>query len=135
MKHFMKLMIIVMVTILCQSYMHAQQEGVTGFTVAKMGVGTGMENRELVGEAETFPVETEKVYCYLEAKDISVDTTVTFVWSLDGKELNRTTVSLKQGSRWRTWAQKAIYNKKGDWRVDLQDSTGNVVHSVSFKIE
>lgn len=135
MKQFMKLMIIVMVTILCQSYMHAQQEGVTGFTVVKMGVGTGMENRELVGEAETFPVETEKVYCSLAVKDISVDTTVTFVWSLDGKELNRTTVSLKQGSRWRTWAQKAIYNKKGDWRVDLQDSTGNVVHSVSFKIE
>lgn len=135
MKQFMMLIIIVMVAMICQGYIHAQEEGVTGFTVVKMGVGTGMENRELIGEAETFPVETEKVYCCLAVKDISVDTTVTFVWLLDGKELNRTTVSLKQGARWRTWAQKAIYNKKGDWRVDLQDSTGNVVHSVSFKIE
>jgi len=49
------------------------------FTVARMVVAEGVEDREPVGVSETFPASTERVYCFLEATNIADDTEVTFV--------------------------------------------------------
>lgn len=104
-------------------------------TVTKLAVGTGVENRELVGEAQSFPAATEKVYCFLEAKDIPADTDAIFVWYLGDKEVNKTTLPVRQGARWRTWANKTINGKTGDWKIELQDANGSVLSTVTFKVE
>ena len=60
----------------------AEQKGTkeaAGFTISRAVVGTGVENNEPVGAAESFPGTTEKVYCFLEAADIAKDTEVSFV--------------------------------------------------------
>jgi hypothetical protein len=105
------------------------------FTIARLVVGTGVENREPVGEAETFPATTEKVYCFLEATEISKDTEVSFVWFHGDKEMLKTNLPLKTGPKWRTFADKNVSGMKGDWKVEIRDSGGKLVKEVKFKVE
>ncbi|MCX5917107.1 MAG: hypothetical protein NTX30_10595, partial [Deltaproteobacteria bacterium] len=56
-------------------------------TLARTVVGTGVDNMEPVGAAETFPAATEKVFCFIEANNIPKDMELSFVWSLGGKEV------------------------------------------------
>lgn len=78
------------------------------FAVKRLVIGTGVENGEPAGVAETFPASTEKVYCFLEATDIAKDTEVSFVWFTGEKELSKFSVPLKEGPRWRTYAYKNL---------------------------
>jgi len=105
------------------------------FTVARLVVGTAVENREPVGVAETFPAMTEKVYCFLEATEISKDIEVSFVWFLGDKEMAKTNLPLTMGPKWRTFANKTIGGMKGDWKVEIRDANGNLVKDVKFKVE
>jgi hypothetical protein len=105
------------------------------FKVASMVIATGVENREPVGVSGTLPSSTEKAYCFLEAKDVAEDTQVTFVWYYGGKEVFKIDLPLKKGPKWRTYSHKNLRGQKGDWKVELKDSAGNTVKSVSFKVE
>lgn len=106
-----------------------------GFTIARLVVGTGVENSEPVGVAEAFPASTEKVFCFLEAIDISKDTEISFAWSYGGKEMLKTTLPLKAGPKWRTYANKNLRELKGEWKVEVKDSDGKVLKDVKFKVE
>lgn len=105
------------------------------FVVKRLVIGTGVENSEPIGVAETFPASTEKVYCFLEATDIAKDTEVSFVWFSGEKEMSKFSVPLKEGPRWRTYAYKNLREIKGDWKVEIRDSEGKVVKDVKFKVE
>jgi hypothetical protein len=105
------------------------------FTIARLVVGTGVENTEPAGVAETFPASTEKVTCFLEATNIAKDSEVTFVWFYGEKEMLKTTLPLKMGPRWRTYANKNLMGLKGDWKVEIRDPGGNVLKDVKFKVE
>jgi hypothetical protein len=105
------------------------------FTVKRLVVGMGVENNEPVSVAETFPSSTEKVYCFLEAAEIAKDIEVSFVWSHGGKELLKTTLPIKEGAKWRTYANKNLRGLKGEWKVEIKDSTGKVLKDVKFKVE
>ena len=106
-----------------------------GLTVARLVIGTGVENREPVGVAETFPGTTEKVYCFLEATNIPEDTEITFVWFHGEKEMLKTGLSLKMGPKWRTYADKNLRGLKGGWKVEVKDAKGNLIKDVKFKVE
>jgi hypothetical protein len=112
----------------------AAKEG-AAFTVARLVVGTGMENREPTGVAETFPASTEKVYCFLEATNIAKDTEVSLVWSLGGKEMWKMNLPLKMGPKWRTNAFKSLNGLKGDWKIEVKDAAGNLIKEAKFKVE
>ena len=105
------------------------------FTIKRLVVGTGVENGEPMGVAETFPASTEKVYCFLEATDIAKDTEATFVWFHGDKEMLKFSVPLKMGPRWRTYANKNLRELKGDWKVEIRDPDGKVVKDTKFKVE
>ncbi|MGQ9694670.1 MAG: DUF2914 domain-containing protein [Thermodesulfobacteriota bacterium] len=105
------------------------------FTIAQLAVGTEIKDRELLGKADSFPATTEKVYCFLLAYDVTEDTEVTFVWYHGKNALLKTSFPLKKGARWRTFAYKNIYGLKGEWKVEIRDSTGKPLKEVKFKIE
>ena len=105
------------------------------FTIARLVIGTGVENREPVGVAETFPATTEKVYCFLEATEIPKDTEISFVWFLGEKEMLKTNLPLQTGPKWRTFANKNIGGMKGDWKIEVRDVKGNLVKDIKFKVE
>ena len=104
-------------------------------TIVRLVAGTGVENREPVGVAETFPASTEKVYCFLEAADIAKDTEVSFVWFHGEKERLKLNLPVQAGSRWRTYAHKNLQGLKGEWRVEIRDSNGSLLKEIKFKVE
>lgn len=106
-----------------------------GIVITRLVVGTGVEKGEPVGVAEKFPATTEKVYCFLEAKNIPKDTEISFVWIHGQKELLKMTLPLKMGSKWRTYAHKNLRGLKGDWKVEIKDANGNLIKDVKFKVE
>ncbi|MCX5906491.1 MAG: DUF2914 domain-containing protein [Deltaproteobacteria bacterium] len=103
--------------------------------IARLVVGTGVENREPVGAAETFPATTEKVYCFLEATNVSKDTEVAVIWTRGDKEMLKTSLPLKASPKWRTFAFKMVKGLKGDWKVEVKDAGGKILKDVKFKVE
>jgi len=104
-------------------------------TISRVVVGTGVENLEPVGSAETFPASTEKVYCFVEAANIAKETEITFVWYFGDKELLKFNTPLKAGPKWRTYAHKNLYGQKGNWKVEIKDAAGKILNEVKFKVD
>jgi hypothetical protein len=106
-----------------------------GVTIARAVIGTGVEDREPVGVAEIFPASTEKVYCFIEATNVAEDSEVSLAWFHSGNEMSKFNLTLKTGSRWRTWAYKNLRELKGDWKVEIKDASGNLLKELTFKVE
>lgn len=103
--------------------------------ISRMEIASSVENREPVGIAASFPASQEKVFCYVELKDVSKDSAITFIWTLGANEMGKVSQQVKKSSRWRTWANKSIGGMKGDWKVDVLDESGAVLKSAAFKVE
>lgn len=104
-------------------------------SISRMEIAGSVENREPVGIASSFQATQEKVYCYLELRDVPQDTSITFVWTLGQNDMGKVTQQVKKSSRWRTWANKSLGGMKGDWKVDVLDESGAVLKSATFKVE
>jgi hypothetical protein len=104
-------------------------------TISRLEIAGSIENREPVDIAASFPSTQEKVYCYIEFKDVPQDTTITYVWTLGQNDMGKVTQPVKKSSRWRTWANKSLGGMKGDWKVDVLDESGAVLKSATFKVE
>ena len=106
------------------------------FTIARMDLATGVENRLPTGIATAFPSTTEKVYCYLELNNVTASTSFTYVWTFGLNEMARVTQTANRTvAKYRTWSTKALGGMKGDWKVDLVDANGTVLKSAAFKVE
>ncbi len=129
------LMLIVAWVMVLQAYGQEKSKESAEFTIARLVVGTGVDNGEPVGVSETFPASTEKVYCFLEATNIAKDAEVSFVWVYGQKEMLKTTLPLKMGPRWRTYANKNLMGLKGEWKVEIKGPDGKVLKDIKFKVE
>ena len=105
------------------------------FSIERLVIAGSIDEREPVGVVDTYSASTKKIYCFLEAGDISADTTVSFVWYFGETEMGSVELSLREGSRWRTWSSKTLYGNAGDWKVELQDENGAVLETVTFTVE
>jgi len=103
--------------------------------ISRMEIATNVMDRKPVDVAASFPASTEKVYCYLEFKDVKKETTVNVVWTLDQKEVGKIPLSIKPYAKFRTWANKAIYGMKGNWKVDVVDDKGTILKTASFTVQ
>lgn len=105
------------------------------FTIKKLVIAENIEGREPIGVSDIFPATIEKVYCFLEATKIKKDTQIKFIWYRDSKKVHTYKALLKQGDRWRTYAYKNVYGKRGKWNVKIKDSADNIIKTVSFTVE
>jgi hypothetical protein len=106
-----------------------------GFTINRMVVSKDVVDKEPVGVGDFFSAATEKLYCFLEATNIEQDMQVSFVWFWSSQEMARVNLTLQKGNRWRTYSSKKLAGLKGQWKVELQDSSGVVHNSISFTVE
>ena len=106
-----------------------------GFTIKRMVISKDVVDREPVGVGDFFSAATEKVYCFLEAADIETDMQVSIVWYWSNQEMARVTLPIQTSRRWRTYSSKKLVGLKGNWRAELQDSSGIVHNSVNFVVE
>lgn len=103
--------------------------------IARMVLGTGVENREAVGVAEKFPAATEKVYCLLEARNVPKDMEITLLWFAGDKQAAEINLALKQSPKWRTWAYKNLRGVKGDWQAKVKTPDGKILKEARFQVE
>ncbi len=113
----------------------AAEEIAPSFTVSRFLVSEAIADREPVGVTNTFSADTEKAYCFLEARDIIAPTEVNFVWYYQEEEVARVTLALGQSARWRTYSSKNIANFIGAWKVEVVDINGTILDSVDFTVE
>lgn len=106
-----------------------------GLTLARMEIAGSVENREPVGIATTFPATAEKVYCFLEFRNVANETMVNVVWTLGLNEMGNVPLTIKPYAKFRTWANKSLGGMKGDWKVEVKDGSGAVLRSATFKVE
>ncbi len=83
----------------------------------------------------SFPASQEKVYCFLEFKDVEKETTINVVWTLGQKEIDKIPLTIKPSPRYRTWVNKTISGMKGEWKVDVLDDKGNLLRSANFTVQ
>ena len=123
------------VFLIAASWLCAWAAEAAPFDVGRLVVCEQVQDREPVGISDTFASETMRVYAFLEARNISADVDVDFVWYHAGSEMSRVTLPVRQGSRWRTYAGKNLYDLTGTWRVEVQDAAGVVVGAAEFEVE
>ena len=104
-------------------------------TINRFVACQAIEDREPVNPTETFVVGTETAYAFLEAASISADVQVNFVWLHEGAEVARVPLTIRQGSRWRTYSSKKLAGRPGSWQVEVRDTQDAVLASVDFKVE
>ena len=84
------------------------------------------------GAATSFAADVGTVACWTRVTGAE-GTTIQHVWIHGEMEFP---VSLAiDGSPWRTWSTKAIPPEwAGEWRVEIRDSAGNLLDTVSFTV-
>jgi cytoskeletal protein RodZ len=95
------------------------------------GVGTAVENRQLVGESDRF-TEGMDVWFWTRVRGGAAGEKIHHVWLREGVEAAR--VSLKLGgSHWRTQSSKKLWpDSAGNWAVEALDDSGRVLARREF---
>jgi hypothetical protein len=105
------------------------------FRVGRLLISESIREREPIGATKVFSSSLEKVYCFLDARDIKRDTFISFVWYYNDKAVARVTLPVRKGTRWRTYSSKRLAGLKGDWKVEIKDSDETVIKEVKFIVE
>lgn len=104
----------------------------TTITVTRAVVCTGVVDREPVGEASAFVDSVASLYCFTELDGALGQ--IIHSWYHGDKLMFEKTLNKGRDGRWRTWSQKNLIKEwTGAWRVDVKDTAGNVLKSVSFE--
>lgn len=75
------------------------------------------------------------LYCFTRIlAPKGTDTTIKHVWYRDDEAVSEDEMPVK-GSHWRTYSRIGVQKgESGQWRCEAQDGEGNVIKSVSFKM-
>ncbi len=96
---------------------------------------TSVENRQPIGTDSVFSSDVGKLYCFTKLSSETDTSEISHVWFYNGKQMAKINLPMNAKS-WHTWSAKTIMPAwKGDWRVEIQDSEGNVISKISFRLK
>ncbi|HEX7118076.1 MAG TPA: DUF2914 domain-containing protein [Longimicrobiales bacterium] len=102
--------------------------------VSRAVVATGVENREPIGVAESFPEDVGQVYFFTVIEGDFAEMQIEHVWLREGEEMARVPLTVR-GPRWRTWSSKRIpADWSGKWSVRVVTADDQVLSSVDFTV-
>lgn len=91
-------------------------------------------DREAVDIGTQFSNSVSRLYCFTKAVSTQIPSEVIHVWSYGDVERARVSLAVKAAS-WRTYSSKAIQSHEiGPWRVDVLDTSGNLLETINFEI-
>jgi Protein of unknown function (DUF2914) len=123
----------IMLVLLLSGGLYAQNPG--DLMVKNIAICAGVENRQPVGSDSVFTADAGKLYCFTSINSQTEMSEISHVWFYNDKEMARINLPVK-AKTWRTWSAKTILPVwKGNWRVEVQDSSGKVITSTSFHIK
>jgi hypothetical protein len=111
------------------------QDAVAPFKVARFVFCTKLENLEPADAGDKLPAGHQMILAFFEARQITADTTATFVWIYGGKEVRSMTVEVPKGPRWRTFDGKIPGSATGPWRVELRNPAGQLIQGAEFTVQ
>ena len=90
--------------------------------------------REAVDVGTQFSSSVPRLYCFTKAVSTEIPTEIVHVWSFGDVERARVSLAVKANT-WRTYSSKAIQpHEIGPWRVDVLDTSGNLLETINFEI-
>lgn len=97
-------------------------------------ITTAVVDREPVDAVEAFPVQNGKLFCFTRVMGAEEPTVIYHLWYREGQLMSRVELPVKSSS-WRTWSAKNLLEDwPGDWRVEVQDATGQLLQTLSFQL-
>ena len=100
-------------------------------TIPRHGVGRGVVDHELIGEAQQF-TEGTQVWFWTHVQGATLGQTIHHVWLHQGREVLNVPLRLG-GPRWRTQTFKNLHpGSQGDWVVEARDDDGQVLARSAF---
>jgi Protein of unknown function (DUF2914) len=107
-------------------------------TVTTSGAGTAIRDRNLVGEAYSFPSGTQRVYVWFAVSaPARYHQTVRFEWFHDGEPAGGVREAEVVGGRvqgFRTWSSRTA-PAPGVWRVELRTNSSQLIARTSFEVQ
>jgi hypothetical protein len=90
--------------------------------------------REAVDVGTQFSNSVSRLYCFTKTVNTEIPTEIVHVWSYGDVERARVSLAVKAAT-WRTYSSKAIQSHEtGPWRVDVLDTSGNLLETINFEI-
>jgi len=108
------------------------------FVLSDMYIAKNVINREPLDIRHSFKLTDEKVYCFLDFKNVKAESKVIYYWIHEdlGKVLE-IEQAIHPAKRFRTWLYKSLNAKEdylGNWRVLITDTHQNLLASKEFSI-
>lgn len=100
---------------------------------AELQICTSIVDRIPQGTDTVFTTGVDSVFCWSKITGLSGETTVTHVWLHNGNEVARVDLQVRSTS-WRTWSQKKLGGRTGNWEVRVVDSAGNTLGATTFVV-
>lgn len=106
-----------------------------GLAVVRHAFARGVEAKEPVGVASSFPAGVGKLYFFTQLSGAAGPAEVLHVWLYDGREVAIYPLEVG-GSPWRTWSATAVGSEqRGDWTVEVREVGGGVLASATCRVE
>ena len=109
----------------------APPDGTSQLSIADSGVGTGVENRQLVGRGNRF-TEGATVWFWTRVQGGRSGDTIRHVWLREGRPQGTIELNIG-GSHWRTqsrWSMRP--GTAGAWAVEARDAEGRLLTRAEF---
>ncbi|SDL49331.1 Protein of unknown function [Geoalkalibacter ferrihydriticus] len=102
--------------------------------IAEGVVTTGIVERVPVDAVESYSTTVGRLYFFTRIVGAVEETAVSHVWFYEDEEVARVTLPVRS-SNWRTWSSKNVLpDWTGNWRVEVIDAKGYVLHEVTFTL-
>ena len=104
--------------------------------VSKASICRAVENRMPVGVDRFFRTSAGKIYVWTEIEAKQVPSKIHHVYFFRGEKISDVSLDIRS-THWRTWSSKTIANRRyrGEWRVDITTSDGNILRQLYFEVE
>lgn len=94
-----------------------------------------VENRNPVGIDSIFSTDQKRVYCVTGIRNLKPEVTVYHKWYYQGKLRVTVPITLGWSHNWRAWSYVTLRpGLSGQWRVEVEDSLGQVLKSLPFTV-
>jgi len=91
--------------------------------------------RAPVGTDVYFNNDVDSLFCYTRIQNQGQKQEVKHVWYFENELMTQIRYNIKKSNIYRSWTRKTILpHQVGQWRVDIQDSDGNIIGSKEFQI-
>ena len=126
--------VIVCLITLCLLIPAAGAQEASKVQVVAAAICKNVVDREAVDVGTQFSNSVSRLYCFTKAVSTQIPSEVIHVWSYGDVERARVSLAVNAAS-WRTYSSKAIQpHEIGSWRVDVLDTSGNLLETINFEI-